>query len=96
VRVSDVFHRTEPRAAGVAYYDDGDVIRFGYFDYAILTMPHDATAAVVSRLGYSPQPLNGSLLPMLFYRRCSLGNSVERDRLSFCWDCHFFGTGNSD
>ena len=57
-RVSDVFQQSNPRGAGVAYYDDTGVIKFGYFDYAILAMPHDAGTAVVSRLGYSSQPLN--------------------------------------
>jgi tryptophan 2-monooxygenase len=56
-RVCDVFHRDDPRMAGVAYYDDSGVLRFVYCDYAILAMPHDAATTLISRLGYSPQPL---------------------------------------
>lgn len=57
-RVSDVFHRSEPREAGVAYYDDTGAIKLLTFSYAILALPHDAATAMVNRLGYSPQPLN--------------------------------------
>jgi tryptophan 2-monooxygenase len=56
-RVSDVFHRDEPRSAGIAYYDNAAAVKFAYFDYAIIAMPHDATTALVNRLGYSPRPL---------------------------------------
>jgi phenylalanine 2-monooxygenase len=57
-RVSDVFHRAEPRAACVAYYEADDPVKFATFDYAILALPHDAATTMVNRLGYSPEPLN--------------------------------------
>jgi phenylalanine 2-monooxygenase len=60
-RVSDIFHRDEPRTAGIAFYDiasPNSPVQFAYFDYAIIAMPHDATTALVNRLGYSPRPLS--------------------------------------
>jgi hypothetical protein len=57
-RVSDVFHRNEPREAGLAFYDDTGFIKSATFSYAILALPHDAATALVNRLGYSPGPLN--------------------------------------
>jgi phenylalanine 2-monooxygenase len=56
-RVCDVFHHAEPRAAGIAYYDDAGLLRFASCDYAVIAMPHDATTALVNRLGYLTQPL---------------------------------------
>ena len=65
-RVSDVFHYDEPRAVGVAFYriekENGKEIEkdieIEEFQYAILAMPHDATSAVVSRLGYSARGID--------------------------------------
>jgi tryptophan 2-monooxygenase len=56
--VSDVFHRDNPREAGVAFYDNDGPAKSATFSYAILALPHDAATALVNRLGYSPSPLN--------------------------------------
>ena len=56
-RVSDVFHRDNPRMAGVGYYDS-NVMKLANFSYAIIALPHDAATAMVNRLGYSPLALN--------------------------------------
>jgi tryptophan 2-monooxygenase len=56
-RVSDVFHRDNPRMAGVGYYDS-NVMKLANFSYAIIALPHDAATAIVNRLGYSPLALN--------------------------------------
>jgi tryptophan 2-monooxygenase len=57
-RVSDVFHRDNPRMAGVGYYDSNSAIKLATFSHAIIALPHDAATAMVNRLGYSPLPLN--------------------------------------
>lgn len=80
-RVSDVFHYVNPRQAGVAYYPPGanqSLLR--NFDFAIIAVPHEPAARMVSRLGNSSTPLpsgtligdigaaspaNGSVLPAL-------------------------------
>lgn len=56
-RVSDIFHQVVPRRAGVAHYQDEGTLSFEYFDYVIVAVPHDGAFSMMSRLGYSTQPL---------------------------------------
>lgn len=57
-RVSDVFHQSNPRMAGIAFYDETNIVKFAYADYAIIALPHDTATNMINRLGFSPVPLN--------------------------------------